>query len=315
MNDPEIEVRLLRCLTVLVEVCSVSRAAERLGTSQPAMSHSLARLRQIFGDPILTRSKSGLVPTARAVELDGVARSVLNDLDRMSNVSVPFDPKTSTTTFVLTATEYVESVLAAKFVTALQDEAPHVKVEFRPPDRSQAMAWMERGEIDLRLGYVHEPDPILRSKLLFEEKLVVVARADHPEIRGAITLTQYQATRHVTSELAGWTTSGRAIDKALGDIHSQREKQVHVQSALTIPRVVAGSDLVATVPEGLARGAARDLGLQVLGIPIKVSPFRCAAYWHESVHRDPRHKWLRTILIRVARLAEEARAEDRSNQS
>jgi DNA-binding transcriptional LysR family regulator len=229
----------------------------------------------------------------------------------MINVPVPFDPKTSTTTFVLTATEYVESVLAAKLVAALQDEAPHAKVEFRRPDRSQVMAWMERGEVDLRLGYVYEPDPILRSKPLFEEKLVVVARAHHSVIRGAITLTQYLTTRHVTSELAGWTTSGRAIDKALGDIDSQREKHVHVQSALTIPRVVAGSDLVATVPEGLARGAARDLGLQVLPIPIKVSPFRCAAYWHESVHRDPRHKWFRNILIRVARLAEEARAENR----
>ena len=229
----------------------------------------------------------------------------------MVNVPVPFDPRTSATTFVLTSTEYVGSVLAAKFITALQDEAPHVKVEFRPPDRSQVMAWLERGEVDLRLGYVHEPDPILRSKPLFEEKLVVIARAHHPEIQGAITLTQYLSARHVTSELAGWTTSGRNIDKALGDLHSQREKQMQVQSALTIPHVVAGSDLVATVPESLARRAARDLGLQVLPIPLKVLPFRCAAYWHESVHRDPRHKWFRNILIRVARLAEEVRAEDR----
>lgn len=300
-NDPEFDIRLLKCLTALVTERSVSRAADRLSCSQPAMSHSLARLRLIFDDPILTRGTGGLTPTARALELDRMARSVLSDLTKMTSLSAPFDPESTPTTLVMTGTEYVESVLAGSLSAALQKEAPHVRVEFRPPDRSQVVAWMEQGEVDLRLGYVHEPNPILRSKLLFEEKLVVIARKNHPVIKDVVTLDQYRHTGHVTSEIAGWTTSGRAIDEALGDIGSRREKYVRVQSALSVPSVVANSDLIATVPERLVQSCAHKLGLQTLAPPMKVSPFRCSAYWHDSVHRDQRHKWLRAIVIRVAR--------------
>ncbi len=300
-NDPEIDIRLLRCLTALVTLRSVSRAADQLGSSQPAMSHSLARLRQIFGDPILTRGTGGLTPTARALELDKMARSVLSEVTKMTSLSTPFDPQSTPTTLVLTSTEYVESVLAGSLSSALLKEAPHVRVVFRPPDRSQIVAWLERGEVDLRLGYVHEPNPILRQKLLFEEKLVVIARKGHPIIKDVVTLDQYRSAGHVTSEIDGWTTSGRAIDDVLGDIGLRREKCARLQSALTVPSVVASSDLIATVPRRLAQRYGHNPDLQMLALPMKVAPFRCSAYWHDSVHRDPRHKWLRNIVIRVAR--------------
>ncbi len=302
-NTSEIEIRLLHALRALVAQRSITRAAERLNMSQPAMSHTLSRLRRIFNDPILTRSQGGLVPTARALEADEVASEILGGVARLTAPPPVFEPLTSETTFVLTATEYIEYVLVSSLLAELRIQAPHIRLEIRPPDRSLVMGWLERREVDLRLGWVYKPDPVLKSTTLFEEKLIVIACSDHPKIQGSLSMEQYLDSAHVNSEVAQRRTTGRTIDEVIGNLSHRLVRQVQVQSALTIPQAVAGSDLIATVPLGLAAASSEALRLQVLEPPMKLPLFRCVAYWHEAVDRDPRHGWFRRLLSRVAKRA------------
>src|SRR5215831_1755832 len=239
MNDPRIDFRLVEALAMLISERSVTLAANRLNISQPAMSHNLSKLRKIFEDPILTRGRGGLVPTARALELGVTAREILDGVARLTAPTPKFNPKLSETTFVLTATEYTEYVLAGGLMAELRVEAPHARMIVRPPDRQLMMGWLERGEVDIRLGWVYEPEPVLRTAPLFEEKLVVIARRGHPQINGRLTLQEYLGSMHVNSEVAGSRTTGKAITEALGRLAGKIEIGLQVQNALTIPHAVA----------------------------------------------------------------------------
>ena len=285
---------------MLVEERAVTKAAERLGLSQPAMSHALARLRDIFGDPLLTRGSEGLVPTARAQELYEKSSVILQGLDGLMSPRGAFDPRTSEDTFVLTATEYTEHILLGRLMAVIAEETPQIRIEFWPAAPTRVMGLLERREVDFRLGWVYEPHPVLRSRPLFEEKLVVITRRAHPDIDGSISLEQYVSSRHVHSEVVGQRTTGRAIDDVLGPLARKLVRRVKVQSALTIPNAVANSDLIATVPFQLAAESPVRNDLQILAPPMRLPTFKCSAYWHETVHREPRHRWFRTVLERVA---------------
>jgi hypothetical protein len=295
------ELRLLRVFCILMSERSVSRAAERLGLSQPAMSHALQRLRVMFGDPLLLRSSKGMVPTERASQIIGVVDGLLADYDRLVSPQGPFDPALSQRRFVMTAPEYAEHLLLPRLFKHLREHAPGISVEVRTPDRDRGPMWLERGEVDLRIAWILKPPPSLRSMPLFQDRIVCIADRDHPTVRGALSLSQYLALPHIRLLGGGRTTAGQVIDAAIEKAGGGSRPMFLVQNVLTIPLMVVGTDMIATLPQALAVRFMQQHPVQVLDAPLPLPRIRYVAYWHERSHRDAGHRWLRNAVALAAK--------------
>lgn len=295
------DIQLLRAFTVLMAERNVSRAAERLRISQPAASQALARLRKLFDDPLLLRSRDGMVPTDRALQIERHATRLLDEYGRLVAPPGPFRPAESRRTFVLTGTEYVEFILTPRLLSRIGTEAPHVRIEMRVPDPERILDLLASGEVDLRIGWVRDPPPSLRSQQLFQDHLVCIARLGHPAIAGALTQKQFLALPHVRPQIGGRTTTGRVVDERVAALGGELHLHLLVQNFLTVPFSVARSDLIATVPRRLVTEFRPQLPLQVLDPPIRLPRMRYAAYWHERSHKDPGHQWLRRVVLEAAR--------------
>lgn len=300
MNTKNLDTHLLRCFESLMAERSVSRAAERMNLSQPAMSHALARLRRLFDDPLLLRAQSAMVPTRRALALREPVRRILAEIDPMVSRPAAFRPETSRMKFVLTVPEYVEYVLAPRLCARLQQEAPGIDIELRTPQPERAPEWLESGEIDFRLACLRNPPRALHAKLLFRDTFVCLVRKGHPQIRGGITLEQYLTLPHVRSRFVRNSTSGRVIDETVAAHGGKLRIALLMQNFLTVFYTMAHSDLIATVPARLARGLAEVLPLQVLESPLNVPDMRIGVFWHERTHKEASHRWFRQMLSEVA---------------
>jgi DNA-binding transcriptional LysR family regulator len=325
-NDFSVELPALRCFDVLMRERSVTRAAERLGLSQPAVSHALARLRRRFADPLLVRDAQGMTPTPRALGLHEAVRDVLAAMERLEQPVRSFDPSRERSRFVVTVTDYFERLLAPLLLDRLQREAPGVCIDWQSPRPASARARLENGEVDLRLGWVHAPWPGLRYSSLFADRLVCLVRADHPRIGRRLRLADFFELAHVrpgiavSSEPSSDDTSSVTLEQYLGLAASPRrgatapastrgwEAYRHrtlriamlAQNFLTIPSVVAHTDLIATVPALLTRDAGIPPSVRVLQPPLDLPTLLGALYWHERTNTEPRHRWLRAVIAEVA---------------
>ncbi len=297
MDSREIDPALLRCLVALVEEASVSRAASRLGMSQPATSHALARLRRLFDDPLLVRSGGSMSVTPRARALVDRARELMEQMAMLVAPGQPFDPNATADPFVVSAPEYVEHLLYPVLAQSLQREAPKARFRVRPPDPPMADRHLLSGEVDLRLGWVRDPAPSMRSRLLFTDRFVCLVRQGHPAAQSGLTLENYVASTHIRAQSAVPSTATRLIDEAVRRMGAQLRVPLVVPSHLTIGRVVASTDLVATVPRCIARNLVMHLPLRMLQSPVRIPTLRVAMYWHERFHKDPRNRWLRGIIL------------------
>jgi DNA-binding transcriptional LysR family regulator len=303
MNN--VDLKLLRTFVVLMAEKSVSRTAERLGISQPATSHALGRLRELFQDPLLLRSRAGMVPTERATAIEITVRRLLTDYDALVSEGQPFDPAVSRHTFVLSAPEYAEHLLMPGISRRLREEAPGVHIEVRAPDRDHAYELLESGRVDLRIAWLPKPPVSLRSLQLFQDRIVCIAHRDHPTIQATLSLAQYLAAPHVRPLGTGRTTTGLLIDEAVERQGKGRKLDLAflVQNFLTIPFMMDGTDVIATLPLTLAQRFQQQHPLQILETPLRLPRVRYAAYWHERSQKDAGHRWLRALVADAARAA------------
>jgi DNA-binding transcriptional LysR family regulator len=297
----KVDVGLLRLFLVLMSERSVSRTAERMAMSQPATSRALARLRLLFDDPLLLRSSRGMVPTARASELERSTRAVLEGFDRLTSPVAGFVPAHSRRTFVLTSPELGERVLMPTLLRRLRAEAPQVRIEVRAPDPSRAYELLESGEVDLRIAWLLKPMSTLRSMQLFQDEMVCIADRAHPVVHGRLTLQQFIDLPHARTLGTTQATTSRVIDEAVERLGKKLDRAFLVQNFLTIPSALAGTDILATLPLSQARIFAAQYPLQVLEPPLRLPRIRYAGYWHERSQNDEGHRWLRKILLEAAR--------------
>jgi DNA-binding transcriptional LysR family regulator len=301
MNLRSIDLNLLLALEALVEERHVTRAARRIGLSQPAMSNALARLRRTFGDPLLVRTADGMAPTPAAEMLATAVKAALDPLREALEERPRFDPRSSQRTFNLLMNDYVEIFLLAPLVSELRSSGIGLRVHrwrnlFEPPP-AVALA----GNFDLAAGFFPDAlglDAALHTTLLWEEKNVCIARRDHPKIRGRLTLAQYSEAGHVA---VFYKAQGPGlIDTLLSEKGYERRSTVVVPHFASVPFMVAGSDLIATVPERLARRFATWLGLLVLDVPFEMPPFRMSMLWHARFQADAAQVWLRQLVATTA---------------
>jgi len=300
-NIETVDLRLLRCFDVLMTERSVSRAAQQMNLSQPAMSIALRRLRALFSDPLLLRAQGDMVPTSRALALTERVRRVLEELNALTAGSTPFTPLTSRAQFTLTAPGYIAYVLLPRLAKHLEKHAPGVHVDVRASNRERATEWLEKGEIDFRIGWIRQPPAEHRFKTLYRDNFVCLARKNHPAIPGRLTTELFCSLPHVRSMVHQRSDSGEVIDQAVEALGRRLRIPMLVQDIFTVPYIVANSGLIAAVPARFARGFAASLPLRAHRLPLDIPDQSIALYWHERTHRDPAHEWFRTLLGKVTR--------------
>lgn len=297
MDIRNIDLNLLVALDALLAERSVSRAAVRLHLSQPAASALLARLRELFGDPLLLRSARGMLPTPRALELLGPVRQVLDEIEAIVQPRAAFDPASASLMFTLSASDYVEYALLPKLVDYLEHKAPGVRLEVRSLDLQLVAMQMESGEVDLCITGLQNAAPGLHLRPLYTERLVSVVRRDHPGVGARLTLDKFCSLGHIQVSVRGSGFSTR-IDAALAALGRKRHARLAVPHFLLVPEIVARSDMISALPERLARGYAKQL--RILEPPVELEKFTVGEMWHERNERDPAQQWLRDVLVELA---------------
>ncbi|MDQ2138233.1 LysR family transcriptional regulator [Alcaligenaceae bacterium B3P038] len=288
----QLDLNLLVTLDALLIEHNVTRAAERLHLTQPTVSLQLARLRDFFGDPLLLPGPRGMRPTARADELREPLQQALAALKHAVAPSHPFDPALSQQTWRVAAFDYSEFTVLLPALASLRTSAPGTRLAVlqTPPARVARMA--EQGEIDFAFLIGAEAPLDLHRLPLFNERYVLAGRAGHPRLQRRPTLAQFCKLDHVIASPDGGGFHG-VTDTVLAERGLTRRVALSVPHFLFLRSVLENTDLVAMVPSRLVRGNA---ALQVVEPPIEVPGFEMLMLWHERVHRDPAHQWLRAHI-------------------
>lgn len=288
-NLRRLDLNLLVTLDTLLAEHNVTRAAERLNLSQPSVSVHLAKLREIFADPLLLPGPRGMRPTARAEELREPLRLALAALERAVAPAAPFDPAAAAHTWRIAATDYGESAIVLPALPALRAASPASRLAVVEMAPSRIARQAEQGAIDLAL-HTSEGSPVnLRRRTLFTERYVLAGRAGHPRLKERPTLAQFCALDQVIVSPDGGGFHG-ATDEVLAMHGAQRRVVLSVPHFLFLRAVLESTDLVAMLPQRLLRD--QD-ALQVVDAPVEVPGFEMSMLWHERSHRDPAHEWLR----------------------
>ncbi|HSR99900.1 MAG TPA: LysR family transcriptional regulator [Kofleriaceae bacterium] len=300
MNIMAANLNLFVAFDALIAHGNVSRAARQVGVTQSAMSNSLRNLRALLGDPLFLRSSRGITPTPRARELAPPVREALRLLERTLG-PVAFDPATSTRTFTLMASDYVEFVLLPRLVAHVAKRAPGVQLRMLPWGLQQVPDELARGDADLMLGFYDKVPAHHREELLFEERYACIVRKGHPRVRGRLTLATYVKLQHVMVTQSAGATSGIAsgIDRALAALGHTRDVSLRVSHFLNVPTLVASTDYAAALSRRVAEPFAKLLPLQIFEPPLELRVSRVGMVWHESLDEDPAQRWLRAAVTQV----------------
>jgi DNA-binding transcriptional LysR family regulator len=301
MNDINLSVVDLNLLTVfeaLMAERQVTRAAARLGLTQPAVSHALGRLRALFADPLLARGKNSMQPTPRALALAPAVARALGELRALLAPEASFTPASTTRRFTLGMSDYAAFALGPKLLAGLRRAAPQATLVIRHASRAQGFAMIDSGEAELIVGNFPHPPTTLVGEVLREDELVCALRRGHPALKRRFDLHAYLAAEHLNVSLRG-EASG-SVDEVLAALGRQRRVVATLGHFLAVPFLLSESDLIATEPRRVMRAFAKSLGLSMRPPPFAAPPFVVTQMWHRRVADDAGHRWLRTQVRAAA---------------
>ena len=287
------DLNLLRIAFALYDELSVSRAARLLGMSQPAVSMALRRMRETFNDPLFLRVPTGIAPTPRAHALVRMARPLVDRLHHDLFKEDTFDPATTTGRFTIALSDVGEVSYLPRLLQLLREHAPLCSVRSVSVPPPQLAHDLEKGDIDLAVGYF----PTLNSKNFRQRKLwthhfACVMRADHPRRADRITLKDYLAMEHIVVQGEG--RSQEVLERFLSRRRVRRRVVLETPNFLSIPTIVARSDLVATVPQAVAGYfASMSPRLAMATPPFDLTGYDLKQHWHRRFDKEPRNRWLR----------------------
>jgi DNA-binding transcriptional LysR family regulator len=306
-----IDLNLLVLLDALIEYRNVTRAADAMHMSQPAMSRALGRLRKLLNDPILVRGEDGLMPTPRAIALHPQLKRLLNDITHLVS-DVPFNPEQLTGCITLAATDHATIVLLPKLMTLIAQAAPQLDVTVIPLFNITAEC-LHDGSIDLAFGVSQATLPSnLCQEPLYEDTYITLMRRQHPA-GNCLSIEQFSALNHVQVNAAGNSSGGSAVDTALDKLGLHRRIVLQLPSFITALAVVAESDLVVTLPASIAQRYAIQHDLVAIATPIDCPPITHISIWSGVRATDPANQWLRKLVREAASRAENEVCGDTSN--
>lgn len=298
----KVDLNLLIVLDALLETRSVTKAAERLGTSQPAVSRSLAKLRDLFDDTLLVKGARGMTPTMRAEALAEPLARLLAGVEEFL-IQPSFDPASTDRVFRLATTDYGALAVLPAVMRRFSEEAPRAGIEVVPFSREVFRALAE-GQVDLLLYADGRVPGSFRTMKLFEESFVSLVRTGHPLLGDSgrdrvIPLADFAAWPQVMVSIFGGTSG--PVDTALAAFGLKRHIALCVPYFATAAVIASSSDLVVTMPSRIARQLGSHLGLVELNMPSFVSGYGYRLLWHERSHGDLGAAWLRRLIRRGVR--------------
>jgi DNA-binding transcriptional LysR family regulator len=298
MNLAQIDLNLLVSLDALLAERHVTRASERVGLSQPAMSSALARLRIMFGDELLVRVGREYQLTELALELREPLRQLLQLAEETVQRRPSFNPATDKRVFTVVASDYSAYLALHPLLRRVTERAPGVSIQIR----RSATPELERSEADLKLGLWPSPDPNdeeLHHEILFRDRWVCAVWAGNENVGDQIDLDSYLEMPHLVYGNGLSEVRGMA-DRTVRDMGLPRHVQGTVDSFFLLPFLIRGSNLVAFIQERLGRKLAQTEDIRIVEPRFETPPVAEAMFWYTRNNSDPAHRWLRQQLLEIS---------------
>jgi molybdate transport repressor ModE-like protein len=295
MHIRDFDLTQIRLLAELARLGSVSAASRRIGLSQSAASHALAKLRQQLGDPLFTRTSDGFKPTPYGERLGRAAGDALDRLAEGLAANRAFDPRASTKQFTFYLSDVGQIVLLPRLLNLVQREAPGVVLRTVPIPLDDPALPLMAGDVDLAIGFFTNLTTGFRQTLLFRERYVCIVRADHPDFSEGMTLDAFREARHAIADMSGMAHA--VIDHVFARHRIVRRDGLRVPGFHVLPLIVASSDLLAVIPLRLADTIVAHAPIKVFNPPVHLPPFDVRMFWHERFHHDPASRWMRRNIV------------------
>jgi DNA-binding transcriptional LysR family regulator len=281
------DLNLLVAFDILIAERSVTAAARRMGVGQPAMSNTLARLRDMFNDPLLIRTPSGMQPTARALDLVEPISRILAELRSGVFAARTFNPGTATRTFRIGISDQAEAALIQQVLRVIQRDAPNIRIIARSVEMRLGAELLATGAIDLAIGYFPEVEADLEAATLYHETFVCVFDAEACGIAPPLSLDDYAALPHILVSLRG--DAFGHIDELLQQAGRTRFIAYTTPHFLAVPFLLRGFRAVAALPRRLAENCAEAASLAICPVPLPSEGYDVRMAWHRRTSADPAH--------------------------
>lgn len=302
-----LDLNLLPIFETLMREQHLTRAAEQLAMSQPAVSNALKRLRSSFNDELFVRTARGLIPTSRAYELQQAIQPALQMIQG-GCIATEFDPQSSKKAFSISMNAATEYLISPYLYQWLQNTAPNMRLQLQPDHLEDIPSLLKDGRLDFSLDYVGFNDGQIHDEVIAKEDLIIICAQDHKEIQGNISLQQFEllpqaslvprsSLTHKQSQLRG-----TPIEQLMGSDLPNRNITLNVSSFVAIPNIVANSELIAIVPKRIAQqyNQSQPNTLQCLAIPFNYPQVEMKLLWHKSRNSDPAHQWFKEGMSHLA---------------
>lgn len=295
MQLSRIDLNLFTVFDAIYTRGSITAAARHLHLSQPAVSHALARLRELLDDPLFERRGNEMVPTPMARSLATTVSGSLGTLEAVLQRAGQFEPASTERTFTIAMRDSHEAAVVPALAAALACEAPNASLAVVRIERSGLHDDLLSGQIDVAIDVALPLPADVRRERISESSMMVLARSGHSSVQGSLDLDTYLAADHVL--VTGRRRGAGHEDMALGQLGVARRIRVRCQHHTAAAEVVARTDLLLTLPRTQAERVGETGKHQVLPFPVQIPPMELFVYWHAGVDHDPASRWLRETLL------------------
>ena len=291
------DLNLLVAFDTLLAERNVTAAARRMGIGQPAMSNALSRLRDMFGDPLLVRTPSGLQPTSRALDLAAPVSRILAELRQEVFSTRAFDPAANARTFRIGLSDQAEAAIMKEVLETVRRDAPGVRIVARSVEMRFGAELLTTNAIDLAIGFFPELEPGLEAASLYQESFVCLFDAQACGVEPPLSLDDYVALPHILVSLRGEPFGH--VDELLQKTGRRREIVYTTPHFLAVPFLLRGLRAVAALPRRLAENCADAAGLATCPVPLPSPGYEVRMAWHRRTSTDPAQSWLRAVIEKI----------------
>lgn len=288
-----VDLRLLQLFDLIYRHRNLSRVADQLGLTQPAVSLALAKLRQHFGDPLFVRIGGEMMPTPAADQLSQLALNAIATLEATLAYRPAFDPAQERRVFRIAMTDVGQIVVLPKLLNTLRTAAPFVDLDIGTIDDA-TVTQLQHGTLDIAMGFLPDMDGRFIQRPIFEESFSCLVRRSHPRISDTLTVAGYRNEQHVIVKTSG--TAHLIIENNLRKKGIVRKIGVRIPNFLSLATVIGSTDLVATLPSRAAWILSEQSHARVLPLPVAMPGYQVRQHWHERMQKDPGHIWLRNLI-------------------
>jgi DNA-binding transcriptional LysR family regulator len=304
MNLRNLDLNLLTVFDAVVTERSLTRAADKLGMSQPAISNALSRFRKIVGDPLFVRTAQGMVPTIKARLLADHVRAALDLVQaglHRSKRTESFDYSSSTRLITVVVEDYATVVLIPRLMGWLSQVAPNMRVRLRSDPINAALTKkLDDGSIDMAIRYRSSSEKELRAQHLLDDEFVSMVRQDHPTVGDSLSLSQYLSLPHVVyGRLGRRGLRNSIVDREIKRLGATRKIALQIPGFHAMPVVVRNTNFICTLPRRIAQAYGTEFHLRTLKTPLTLEKLSLYLVWSKSMDRDPAHEWFRDSFSKL----------------